>query len=249
MSSVLRRRRAGSSPLARGLRAPGAGQLVGSGIIPARAGFTAHRRRLLPRAGDHPRSRGVYAGSRARGSTAPGSSPLARGLQNFVETVVNAAGIIPARAGFTSRTGGRGRVGWDHPRSRGVYGTVSSDAERRQGSSPLARGLLQVRRTHEPRARIIPARAGFTPALGPPHVRDPDHPRSRGVYPARPGDGCPPPGSSPLARGLQDLWSGARWLAGIIPARAGFTSRSRESRSEGMDHPRSRGVYLGKEKP
>ena len=60
MSSVLRRRRAGSSPLARGLRAPGAGQLVGSGIIPARAGFTAHRRRLLPRAGDHPRSRGVY---------------------------------------------------------------------------------------------------------------------------------------------------------------------------------------------
>ena len=186
MSSVLRRRRAGSSPLARGLRAPGAGQLVGSGIIPARAGFTAHRRRLLPRAGDHPRSRGVYAGSRARGSTAPGSSPLARGLQNFVETVVNAAGIIPARAGFTSRTGGRGRVGWDHPRSRGVYGTVSSDAERRQGSSPLARGLLQVRRTHEPRARIIPARAGFTGSVVGSSLVGGDHPRSRGVYVQKP---------------------------------------------------------------
>ena len=253
----------GSSPLARGLPTSARASPVRIGItparagftyefcaasapgriIPARAGFTSPRGRPACRVRDHPRSRGVYSTSQAPTTSCRGSSPLARGLRGFSRTGEHSPRIIPARAGFTSRTGGRGRVGWDHPRSRGVYGTVSSDAERRQGSSPLARGLLQVRRTHEPRARIIPARAGFTPALGPPHVRDPDHPRSRGVYPARPGDGCPPPGSSPLARGLQDLWSGARWLAGIIPARAGFTSGRRNHEHEPADHPRSRGVY------
>ena len=58
----------------------------------------------------------------------------------------------------------------------------------------------------------------------------------------RVGSGLPR-GSSPLARGLQDLWSGARRLAGIIPARAGFTPIGSGIRSNRSDHPRSRGVY------
>ena len=52
---------------------------------------------------------------------------------------------------------------------------------------------------------------------------DPDHPRSRGVYPTR----------TATRRG--------RWW--IIPARAGFTSTNPLERDPGRDHPRSRGVY------
>ena len=70
-----------------------------------------------------------------------------------------------------------------------------------------------------------------------------DHPRSRGVYAARPALISRLRGSSPLARGLPQ---GRRHLSGdrgIIPARAGFTcSRSRAGGAP-PDHPRSRGVY------
>ena len=50
-------------------------------------------------------------------------------------------------------------------------------------------------------------------------------------------------GSSPLARGL--LLTGGPWeeIAGIIPARAGFTMRPLTCVMNAQDHPRSRGVY------
>ena len=50
-------------------------------------------------------------------------------------------------------------------------------------------------------------------------------------------------GSSPLARGLHGVGRELDLLARIIPARAGFTKTYRTSRTEGGDHPRSRGVY------
>ena len=50
---------------------------------------------------DHPRSRGVYAALDVNALAALGSSPLARGLHEHLETVHGADGIIPARAGFT----------------------------------------------------------------------------------------------------------------------------------------------------
>ena len=91
----------GSSPLARGLRAPEKTSLLDRRIIPARAGFTypyVMRERPLP---DHPRSRGVYHTHTCRSLLGPGSSPLARGLPIFTLTVLFCPGIIPARAGFT----------------------------------------------------------------------------------------------------------------------------------------------------
>ena len=54
------RRIAGSSPLARGLRARGPALPARLRIIPARAGFTLRRRRRRRSRRDHPRSRGVY---------------------------------------------------------------------------------------------------------------------------------------------------------------------------------------------
>ena len=71
---------AGSSPLARGLRRPHRHVRERLGIIPARAGFTRRPRGWRRRAGDHPRSRGVYPAQIRAWLGALGSSPLARGL-------------------------------------------------------------------------------------------------------------------------------------------------------------------------
>ena len=71
----------GSSPLARGL--PPIFRYGGtiSGIIPARAGFTARPCWQDRERRDHPRSRGVYADVHQNERDHAGSSPLARGLR------------------------------------------------------------------------------------------------------------------------------------------------------------------------
>ena len=172
----------GSSPLARGLRQGGQGPGAGGGIIPARAGFTERRGVHGPLQRDHPRSRGVYALGDAVRASHSGSSPLARGLRNGAVAALIHGGIIPARAGFTLYFTPKIISVRDHPRSRGVYRPSPSLPLRRDGSSPLARGLLSPSPRRGSRHRIIPARAGFT----------------RGGRRA----GSWRPGSSPLARGL-----------------------------------------------
>ena len=215
--------RPGSSPLARGLRP-----------------------RPRPRSGgreDHPRSRGVYGLSRRATSRLIGSSPLARGLQAPQGQQALQVRIIPARAGFTSWTITRTGAWTDHPRSRGVYMRPGTSTSPAGGSSPLARGLRPRDRAPITGRRIIPARAGFTLIAGrepPPHG---DHPRSRGVYRSRWGRPGTRRGSSPLARGLLASSGGDIDDLGIIPARAGFTRRTRRRQRRRRDHPRSRGVY------
>ena len=110
-----------------------------------------------------------------------------------------------------------------HPRSRGVYAELLEAGAITDGSSPLARGLPRTTRTHNRPHRIIPARAGFTRDDGPRRGDWPDHPRSRGVYPASHWGKHFRSGSSPLARGLPAPSPTSRWRA--------------------TDHPRSRGVY------
>ena len=111
---------------------------------------------------DHPRSRGVYNIETPVNGCGTGSSPLARGLQRASDLVVPSRGIIPARAGFTHPARAVAGLGRDHPRSRGVYHAAVEGIGVLQGSSPLARGLLQVAKSAEIQGRIIPARAGFT---------------------------------------------------------------------------------------
>ena len=91
-----------------------------------------------------------------------GSSPLARGLLINNSSRSGLVGIIPARAGFTALLTSRSTPTWDHPRSRGVYGTPLAPLIGTAGSSPLARGLLGAGPDTEGHAGIIPARAGFT---------------------------------------------------------------------------------------
>ena len=92
----------GSSPLARGLLGYFVYEPGKTGIIPARAGFTQRLHHRSRRQQDHPRSRGVYVGTRSTGTSAGGSSPLARGLRGGDGRQGQARRIIPARAGFTS---------------------------------------------------------------------------------------------------------------------------------------------------
>ena len=155
-------RAGGSSPLARGLRRDSGHDQHDRRIIPARAGFTGRFRCCRSRRPDHPRSRGVYRAISVLPKSAPGSSPLARGLLERVSTVESGSRIIPARAGFTRCTNSVRRCAWDHPRSRGVYREIARPRHRDVGSSPLARGLRLRRRRTELTPRIIPARAGFT---------------------------------------------------------------------------------------
>ena len=193
-----------------------------------------------------------------------GSSPLARGLPDWEGLTVAWDRIIPARAGFTLTPAPRGGPLGDHPRSRGVYAKASCATSPFNGSSPLARGLpppaspetggLQgsspLARGLQPEVpallgghRIIPARAGFTRTSSKRGQRGADHPRSRGVYVLADVGDVTEGGSSPLARGLPARVRGWTVRQGIIPARAGFTLGTYQTRSRISDHPRSRGVY------
>ena len=92
----------GSSPLARGLHHSRAVPEVHEGIIPARAGFTFSGTISFGESTDHPRSRGVYSTCARVAMMHAGSSPLARGLPRNKIWTNPLAGIIPARAGFTT---------------------------------------------------------------------------------------------------------------------------------------------------
>ena len=173
----------------------------------------------------------------------PGSSPLARGLLISAAGTTISRGIIPARAGFTSRGGEAPTAATDHPRSRGVYIPMSPCRDGGGGSSPLARGLRPERRIRQSSDRIIPARAGFTSPAVPRSGSARDHPRSRGVYASSATVGCFLTGSSPLARGLRRSRPPLGLRPGIIPARAGFTICAPNVRYRVSDHPCSRGVY------
>ena len=173
----------GSSPLARGLRRLSIKPMRCSGIIPARAGFTASPSAAPGSASDHPRSRGVYNRAPGNRSRTVGSSPLARGLHFVAAEPEIDYGIIPARAGFTPRMVEVHQPGADHPRSRGVYGVCGWAGGCAVGSSPLARGLRLDR-------------GGW-------RVEVRDHPRSRGVYEMQARYLAGALGSSPLARGLR----------------------------------------------
>ena len=237
------RRGLGSSPLARGaLRLVGVdGRLVG--IIPACAGST-----LAPAHGavvewDHPRLRGEHGARGENPSRAVGSSPLARGALGRGLGRSCRVGIIPACAGSTRCHIRPPRAKRDHPRLRGEHAEQQNVGVLVKGSSPLARGALQLRRTrHQPQG-IIPACAGSTVLCCNLGGYAQDHPRLRGEHRCAARRLPIPSGSSPLARGAHASDERKRLRTGIIPACAGSTVAPTSESSRGRDHPRLRGEH------
>ena len=170
-------------------------------LIPARAGNTRARWRVLGRVSAHPRSRGEHALLRCVPWWCFGSSPLARGtLISFLAPIV-AFRLIPARAGNTgSHTGGI-VICPAHPRSRGEHMGNHSFLARGCGSSPLARGTHSFVLRRYCCARLIPARAGNTRSARHASKNFSAHPRSRGEHTTTFERNRKCPGSSPLARG------------------------------------------------
>ena len=174
-----------------------------------------------------------------------GSSPLSRGIQAFLDPLLDLVRIIPALAGNTYGRAPRGQRWRDHPRSRGEYLPRGARSGRPGGSSPLSRGIRVSRYAVGLFSRIIPALAGNTHrdrlAGGAPG----DHPRSRGEYHVHGASGHGAPGSSPLSRGIHVAPAPAALSVRIIPALAGNTWRLTGLWCVGWDHPRSRGEYCG----
>ena len=113
--------RRGSSPHARGaLAAPGHAE-VAEGIIPACAGSTGSRPAGRRTTQDHPRMRGEHGVIGHCLTRRQGSSPHARGAQNYVMQGCYPRGIIPACAGSTYNISIGGEYSGDHPRMRGEH--------------------------------------------------------------------------------------------------------------------------------
>ena len=98
-----------------------------------------------------------------------------------------------------------------HPRSRGENDVKTGSGLPVLGSSPLTRGKPWFS-GHPGRGRRA-------------------HPRSRGENPSRRSTTSPPMGSSPLTRGKPDGLDGASAIRGLIPAHAGKTKPTPESKS------------------
>ena len=235
---------AGSSPHTRGLRRRPLLRRDPVRIIPAHAGFTARPRPGRPRGPDHPRTRGVYQGVSLTRGCVVGSSPHTRGLRHGAPERGDTGGIIPAHAGFTWVASIDKAVERDHPRTRGVYVSISALIVFTAGSSPHTRGLRFADSAPATHSGIIPAHAGFTCQYYSCCCQCSDHPRTRGVYGVCGGDSRVPAGSSPHTRGLPRAGSAPSPNCRIIPAHAGFTIWGLPKTPRAGDHPRTRGVYF-----
>ena len=151
--------------------------------------------------------------------------------------------LIPARAGNTERPPRAKCSCTAHPRSRGEHVLTSICTSRTPGSSPLARGTLQLDNEELAPVRLIPARAGNTESLKPTVKPSPAHPRSRGEHFGGRSALTPVTGSSPLARGTLTNHKYAGSSPRLIPARAGNTALHPKRARRGSAHPRSRGEH------
>lgn len=166
-----------------------------------------------------------------------------RGTYPFHPRPSQSLRLIPAHAGNTSLLRLACLPCRVHPRSRREHDKKSQVVLSQEGSSPLARGKLNVDRLCMRSDGLIPTRAGnmTRPPVRP--ARPEAHPRSRGEHA---GDGeamTQQVGSSPLARGILDNLHTTCGQPRLIPARAGNMPDSPPQHQETQAHPRSRGEH------
>ena len=154
-----------------------------------------------------------------------GSSPLARGPQWKVIFSASPPGLIPARAGTTNCAHVCVRRERAHPRSRGDHVVIGLFVLALVGSSPLARGPQPLPRYRHQCPGLIPARAGTTCRSSMKVRWEGAHPRSRGDHTVADSSFLGYLGSSPLARGPHPQPLPLTEANGLIPARAGTTTK------------------------
>ena len=152
----------GSSPRGRGKRVALGSCVGGVGLIPARAGKTGALEALEEATAAHPRAGGENGPVSCAGRKVTGSSPRGRGKPVIPDDVRDRAGLIPARAGKTSRCNPHRLARRAHPRAGGENSRAFAAAGALTGSSPRGRGKLRVQRRTETLLGLIPARAGKT---------------------------------------------------------------------------------------
>ena len=233
----------GSSPHARGTPLARRTQRQHLGIIPACAGNTRLCADIARRYGDHPRMRGEHHTPIRKRGRWQGSSPHARGTLGTQLRLCVSIGIIPACAGNTPDPIVLSWAIWDHPRMRGEHSIRPLRKSTRRGSSPHARGTRSAPVIIHLTLGIIPACAGNTRRLRELPTRSWDHPRMRGEHLRLSGKKSAKPGSSPHARGTQQLVEAVGDEIGIIPACAGNTHWPNALISYPGDHPRMRGEH------
>ena len=170
-----------------------------------------------------------------------GSSPRMRGAVLVVVHGDAAGGIIPARAGSSSRSRPRGTGSWDHPRVCGEQAYLSILYISILGSSPRVRGAAEWVPSYFDFQGIIPARAGSSRGRSATTRPAWDHPRACGEQGETLTDASAAMGSSPRVRGaVRDRYDLDAYN-GIIPARAGSSVSPDPSSLEWGDHPRACG--------
>ena len=153
---------AGSSPRVRGKPCGAASVTPRVRIIPARAGQTPCRARVVRQWTDHSRACGANVPPSTVATPASGSSPRVRGkLLSVLERLLRIR-IIPARAGQTRCWKRDCPERPDHPRACGANVADWAALSAVAGSSPRVRGKRQQPQTDCAPVRIIPARAGQT---------------------------------------------------------------------------------------
>ena len=156
-----------------------------------------------------------------------GSSPHAQGALDGHRRWRLRHGIIPSCAGNTSWASGGREQDRDHLRLRGEHDYDELKAKAAKGSSPHARGTLREASGACRRPGIIPACAGNTGRCACRRRCARDHSRMRGEHGDVESSSTIQTGSPPHARGTHALDVVAGAVAGITPACAGNTPRSR----------------------
>ena len=232
----------GSSPRVRGGRRGCAPSVRSRGLIPASAGRTRCRIRVVERRWAHPRECGADRCSPLPPLIMDGSSPRVRGGQVFAIASANNGRLIPASAGRTQHVDGGAGACTAHPRECGADGYRRLKSASASGSSPRVRGGRLGLRCRVGVARLIPASAGRTVLRPRSRKWATAHPRECGAD-RHSSSGSPTVrGSSPRVRGGRNMWT--RWRAGggLIPASAGRTPTSASVVGHPWAHPRECGA-------
>ncbi len=168
-------------PRERGERSPSAcAPSSAARFIPASAGnapSASYRGRAVS---VHPRERGERATPCCCCVPCSGSSPRARGTRRLARHRRAPGRFIPASAGNASGCSRSSPLTAVHPRERGERFLRRLDRAALSGSSPRARGTLELEQRNQAACRFIPASAGNAPSSGARTSRSSVHPRERG---------------------------------------------------------------------